>query len=124
MAVADLPSTWRKRAGELRDYSDVAARAFERAAAELDTELSTWLDAPLTLAQAKQESGYSVSQLERMLSEEKIPNAGEPRAPRILRRNLPRKPGFGIVRPEQVAEQNGIVPMSRRQAARAIASGE
>jgi len=46
----------------------------------------------LTLRQAALESGYSPDHLGRLVREGKIPNAGRPRAPRILRRDLPRRP--------------------------------
>ena len=49
-------------------------------------------DEPLTLAESSRESGYSADYLGALIRQGKIPNAGRPRAPRILRRNLPRRP--------------------------------
>jgi hypothetical protein len=45
----------------------------------------------LTLREAARESGYSVDHLARLVREGTIPNAGRPRAPRISRKDLPRK---------------------------------
>ena len=45
----------------------------------------------LTLAQASKEGGHSVSHLGRRVRDGTIPNAGRPNAPRIARRDVPRK---------------------------------
>jgi hypothetical protein len=49
-------------------------------------------DQPLTLADASHESGYSVDHLGLLIRQGTLPNAGRPHAPRIRRRELPRKP--------------------------------
>lgn len=46
----------------------------------------------LTLKQAARESGLSAEHLGRLIRDGTIPNAGRWHAPRILRRDLPRKP--------------------------------
>ena len=53
-------------------------------------------NAPLNLQQASKESGYTPDHLGRLVKAGEIPNAGRANAPRILRKNLPRKPGFGL----------------------------
>src|SRR5260370_23727595 len=68
MPLDGLMRKWRARAHELRPYTASTAAAFERAAAELEETLTIYLMEPLTLAKA-----------------------GRRRAPRILRRDLPRK---------------------------------
>lgn len=90
-SLEDLMRTWRARADELRPYTAPTAAAFERAAAELEEALTDYLMEPLTLGQAEAESGYSRDHLGRKVRTGTIPNAGRQRAPRILRRDLPRK---------------------------------
>lgn len=46
----------------------------------------------LTLKQAAERSGYSANHLGRLIRDGRIPNAGQPNAPRIRRGDLPRKP--------------------------------
>ncbi len=55
--------------------------------------LDAGTDELLTLRQAARESGYSADHLGRLVKTGAIPNAGRPHAPRILRRDLPRKAG-------------------------------
>lgn len=47
----------------------------------------------LTLEQAAQESGYSYSQLQKLLAGGTLPNVGAKNHPRVRRGALPRKPG-------------------------------
>ena len=64
----------------------------EACADELDRhETETGLEA-LTLTQAADESGYSGAHIARMLEAGRLPNAGEKYAPRICRKDLPKKP--------------------------------
>jgi hypothetical protein len=91
MSLEGLTRKWRTRADELRPYTAPTAAAFERAAAELEEALTSYLMQPLTLAQAEAESGYSRDHLARKVRNGAISNAGRRRAPRILRRDLPRK---------------------------------
>lgn len=67
----------------------------------------------LNLTDAARESGYSVGHLGREIRAGRIPNAGRDKAPKILRRNLPRKPGF---LPESELESS----VSRKRIARAV----
>ncbi len=90
-SLEGLTRKWRTRADELRPYTVPTAATFDRAAAELEEALTTYLMEPLTLAQAEAQSGYSRDHPGRKVRAGAIPNAGRPRAPRILRRDLPRK---------------------------------
>ena len=45
----------------------------------------------LSLSEASAESGYSREHLARLIRQGSIPNAGRPNAPRVRRRDLPRK---------------------------------
>lgn len=67
----------------------------ESYAADLEDCLRNWATEPLTVAEASTESEYTERHLRELLSEEKIPNAGEPGSPRIRRADLPAKPGGG-----------------------------
>lgn len=119
-SLRDLPSRWRNRAASLRRNAaaEQPARAFERAAEELEETLSESMMAPLTLEEAEIESGYSRSHLRRLIREKVLPNSGSDLKPLILRRHLPRKPGHGVSR---TSDRN---PYSRLQVARAVLGKE
>ena len=89
----DLPKEWREKAKTLRRFrAEGAASAFEECADDLDHALWVWREEPLTLAEAAEESGYSIDHLGRWVREGRIPNMGRPGAPRIARSDLPCKP--------------------------------
>ena len=92
MSAAELPVAWRSRAVQLDPYSSSAAEAFRTAAGELDTALREAADAPLTLAEATAESGYSKRRLRELIASGALVNIGRKGAPRIRRADLPRKP--------------------------------
>ncbi|MFQ5903311.1 MAG: helix-turn-helix domain-containing protein [Candidatus Binatia bacterium] len=94
MSIAELAAKWLSEAELLRRRGlSGPARMAESFAEELETEIDGSQDEPLTIEQAARESGYSKEQLRRLIREGKVPNAGKRGAPRILRRDLPRKPG-------------------------------
>lgn len=72
-------------------------------------------DALLSLTEAARESGYSVGHLSREIRAKHIPNAGRDGAPKIRRRDLPRKPGV-------LQESSGIVTLDRKRIAWAVAN--
>jgi hypothetical protein len=86
-----LPILWRDRAETLGPYSPAAATAYREAAEELAAALEHYGGATLTLQEASSESGLSVDHLARLIRQGRIENAGEKGAPRIRRRDLPRK---------------------------------
>jgi hypothetical protein len=92
VSIADLVPAWRERAEDLAPYAPAAAVAFSEAAKELEEALAQSQAEELTLAEAAAESGYSADHLGQLLKDGVIPNAGRKHAPRILRRDLPRKP--------------------------------
>lgn len=69
-------------------------------------------DEILSLAAASSESGYSKDHLARLIRQGTIANAGRPNAPRVRRRDLPRK-AAGL----QSQQENDI---SRAQIARSV----
>lgn len=101
MSPAELLTVWRDRARELAPYSAPAAAAFTRAAEELEASLQAMDGEALTLDQAAAESGLSKDHLRHLVARGRIPNAGRPRAPRIARRDLPRRPGHARPGPGQ-----------------------
>ena len=91
-SVRKLSAAWRRRAKALRRYgSESPAVALERCAEELDATLVERDETTYSLVEAARESGYSADHLGRLVRDGKIPNAGRPGAPRIARRDLPRK---------------------------------
>ena len=93
--LQELVREWRERAQTLRTYgAESSAAALEACVAELETALREVDDGTLTLAEAAEESGYSVDHLSRLLREGKIQNAGRRGAPRIAARDLPRRSGL------------------------------
>jgi hypothetical protein len=89
---ADLAMRWRSKAEDLRRLAaEAQAVTLEHCADELEEALRETEAVPLNLQQAAEQSGYSPDHLGRLIREGKIPNAGRSGAPKILRRDLPRK---------------------------------
>jgi len=63
--------------------------------ADFDAVVQGQADEVLTLKEASRESGYSADHLRLLIRQAKIPNAGRRQAPRLRRRDIPRKPGQG-----------------------------
>ena len=99
--VDALMDRWRREAGCYeRDGALVNASAIlRRCAVELETVAVAHDNESLDLRAAAAESGYSPDHLGRLIRHGTLPNAGVDFAPRILRRNLPRKPGHGVPTP-------------------------
>jgi hypothetical protein len=92
MNPAELPIAWRARAAELRRFgAEPQAVAVEACADELASALCEHDLEALTLEQAAAESGYTYSAIEKGVRAGRIPNAGTKGAPRVRRRDLPRK---------------------------------
>src|SRR5689334_14174624 len=90
--LAALADAWDAKAATLRQYgAEPQAVALERAASELRTALQAAEDEALTIDQAAQESSYSPDHIRHLLADGTLPNAGRRGAPRVLRRDLPRK---------------------------------
>ena len=88
-----LPDTWRERAQQLQDWGsgEGLARAWERAAIELEPSLRQQQGETLNLQEEARESGYSADHLGELVRQQKIPNFGRKNAPRIRRADLPIK---------------------------------
>jgi hypothetical protein len=119
-AMDALVSAWRARAEGLRPYAPAAAAAFECAAEDLEQQVAGAAMEALSLTQAAVESGYSADHLGRLVAKGQIPNAGRPNAPRILRRDLPRK-AANLPPPAPPVTLVGATP---RQIARAVVNSK
>ncbi len=87
-----LHTRWRQKARLFREHGhEATARAYEACSSELETALHTDADDLLNLQEAARESGYSADHLGRLIREGKIPNAGRRNAPRVRRRDLPKR---------------------------------
>lgn len=94
--VSQVVARWREEAKLLRAHGAAeAAMTKERDAADLEQEARAFSLEGLTLDQAAEESGYSYSALQKMVSTGRMVNVGSPGQPRIRRGDLPRKPGRG-----------------------------
>ena len=104
--LQELPARWRADAEVLRRrHAPAQADLLDALASELEGAYCEWEGEALTLGQAAAESGYSADHLSRLLRDGRIPNAGRPNAPRILRRDLPRK--AGVLADVTASRQNG-----------------
>lgn len=93
MSDLALVERWRADAEVLRRRgAEEVARVLEGCAEELEAFLESRRLEALSLQEAAAESGYAYDTLQRMVADDRIPNAGEKGDPRIERRHLPRKP--------------------------------
>ena len=120
MKLAALPAEFRRRAEFVRENAaaEQAATVWEKAALEVEAALRADELESLTLRKASLECGYSIDHLRRLIREGTIPNAGDKREHRVLRRDIPRKPGH------RVAASRPLAASSRTQAARAVVTRE
>lgn len=110
-SLESLGEHWRAKAADLRRYgASPSADALIQAASELEAVLMERESESLSLADAAAESGYSADHLARLIREGVISNAGRKHAPRIRRRDLPKKsaalrhtPLFGMIDRAQIA---------------------
>ena len=93
-ALEDLAGKWLEEAQTLERYGDHRGGEVCRLhAQEVRASLASHESEVLTLAQAAGESGYSKDHLRHLICDGTIPDAGRKNAPRIIRRDLPVKPG-------------------------------
>lgn len=93
MTPEELRAKWLEEQARMRRRREYVAGAelVDEFLHDFDRVQSSSADESLTLAYAAAESGYSVEHLGRCVRAGAIPNAGRKGAPRILRRDLPRK---------------------------------
>lgn len=102
--VSELVERWREEAERLRGrYSDEArARVLEVAADELDDAVRSARENVLTLKEASLWSGYSRSHLRALQRDGTLTQAGRTGKPAFVQNELPVKPGYQPVPPENV----------------------
>lgn len=89
-----LVRSWRSKAGDLDRFAPGAAAAFRTAASELDDAIGEADNEVITLKAAAARTGYTYSQLYRLVRSGKIePVRGLGSAIRVRVGDLPRKPG-------------------------------
>lgn len=94
MILGDLLEKWRKEAELLKRRGLLEAGAIiESLSDELEANVREINAGTVNLVEASRLSGYSVSQLGRLVRSGKIPNAGRPKAPRIRLSDVPKKAG-------------------------------
>ena len=93
-ALLDLAARWREEAGLLRGYGASEAAAAAESHAEQLTEAIEEADhEKLTLDEAARASNYSKRRLRELVADGSIPNYGRKGAPRIQRKDLPKRAG-------------------------------
>ncbi len=94
--LACITTRWRSEAEILhRRGADEQAAVLESCVSDLEEEARLFSLEEITLEQAAGESGYSYSALQKMVSDGTIQNVGKKGTPRVLRGDLPKKPGSG-----------------------------
>ena len=92
MIPADLPVEWLKLADQQDQLGAQAQASTLRYCAEqLESGLKAEATTLLNLQEAAAESGYSYSSIQKRVASGEIPNVGQPGAPRVRRKDLPRK---------------------------------
>jgi ribose 1,5-bisphosphokinase PhnN len=93
MDHARLIQQWRRDVDFLRRHGALEAAATkEQDVADLEAFIRDDEQTELTLEEASNESGYSAAHLTRLLSTGALANVGRRGAPRVRRRDLPKKP--------------------------------
>lgn len=92
-ALEELAEGWREEASILRKRGVMSnAETLASCADELEAGLREWEYEELTLEDAARESNYSYSRLQRLVADERLPNAGERGSPKVRRKDLPCRP--------------------------------
>jgi hypothetical protein len=92
----------RARAEDRERYCEATAGIWARLADELERAYADWLNEPVTLAQAAELSGYTVTSLWRWVRNGVIPRVGKHGNALLVRLgDVPRKPRFGVQRLRQ-----------------------
>ena len=93
MTREEIIARWRTRLTAFQEmHAQVDGEATARQVlADLEGMADVHEDAPLSLTQASQEGGVSTRQLARLIEDGKLENVGRKGAPRVRRRDIPRK---------------------------------
>ena len=91
--VGPLIERWRMEAARLSAYAPGAAAAFERCADDLAATIDAEGDRVVTLKRAAEMTGYSYSQLYRMVRSGRLESIGQSQVIVVRVADLPKKPG-------------------------------
>jgi hypothetical protein len=96
MTPHDFRAKWRSEAEALRRRHATVdgAELCKEMLTDFDAVVAAEMEVALNLQEAAAESGYSPDHLGALVRKGKIPNVGRPKAPRIRRSDLPRKPSL------------------------------
>jgi len=95
MKSGSLAREFRVAASVFRQHAlESVAIAYERCAQRVEEIVADESEQLLSLREASAMSGYSADHLGRLIREDTIPNAGRKGSPRIMRQDLPMKPGI------------------------------
>lgn len=112
--IMEIAESLNAKADELWEFgAEEGARALRAAATLVTQRGSDWLNEPLTLEQAANESGYSADHLGRLVRDGTIPNAGQPYAPRIIRSDVPNRPAHQLAQSRETALDSSRLEMAR-----------
>lgn len=91
-SLADVAERWRAEAEMIRRRgAEAQAAVLDQCAAELEEAVRESQLEALTLREAEEESGYSYSALQKMVTKGELQNVGDRHRPRVRRGDLPRK---------------------------------
>ena len=93
MSPDDFVGKWASEGRAMRQRGALVSGAalLEEVLRDFDAVTRSHADELLNLTEASRESGYSADYLGTLIRQGKLINAGRPHAPRIRRRDLPRK---------------------------------
>lgn len=122
MSPEQFAAKWSAEAEVMRQRGALVngAALLEEVLRDFDSAVGDYWNQPVTLTEGSRESGYSLDHLGLLIRQGVIPNAGRPHAPRIRRRDLPRKPSR-LPGTDQSLKLVGATP---RQIARAVVTPE
>lgn len=108
--VVELVAKWQKEADLQRHRGQEAeATRTESFIVDLTAAEAGFFTEVLNLREASRESGYSGDHLGRMVRDGKIPNVGRRNAPKVLRKDLPRKAPLSPITPVRELSREQIV---------------
>lgn len=93
MTRQELIERWRSRLAAFKDFGahiDGEATA-RQILSDLEGMADSYEDAEISLTQASEEGGVSTRQLSRLIKAGKLDNVGRPNAPRVRRKDIPRR---------------------------------
>ncbi len=107
-SLSELAERWRAEAALLHHRgAEAQAAVLDQCAAELEEAVRESQLEALTLREAEEESGYSYSALQKMVTKGELQNVGDRHRPRVRRRDLPRK----VRRPEPHVHEPDLAGM-------------